>query len=295
MISIFIGVAAMAGVAVIFAAVLFWATKRFAVYEDPRVDQVNEMLPGVNCGACGYPGCRQMAEALVQGAERGDISDMNCPPGGADTMQKIGEFFGLDVSSEKRTVAVLRCGGTYSAAPDKAIFDGTASCRLQHTVHAGRSGCPAGCLGCGDCEEACTFDALHINEETGLPEIDDELCTSCGLCVEACPRDLIEIRPIGKTKKLKRVWINCRNTQKGAAARKNCSVACIACGKCVDVCDAVVGAITIENNLAYIDPDICIACGKCVHVCPTGSIAANYPVPLPKKKEPAVEKEGTNE
>ncbi|THB65863.1 MAG: 4Fe-4S dicluster domain-containing protein [Spirochaetaceae bacterium] len=274
----------MAGVAAMFAAVLFWATKRFAVYEDPRVDQVTEMLPGVNCGACGYPGCRQLAEAFVKGAEKGDISGMYCPPGGADAMHAIGAFFGLEAGAQAPTVAVLRCGGSNQAAPDKAHFDGSSSCALQHAMHAGRSGCPFGCLGCGDCERACDFDALYINKETGLPEIDEDLCTSCGACVTACPRNLIQIRPIGKTKKNKRVWINCRNTQKGAVAKKNCSVACIGCGKCVKVCESIVSAITMENNLAYIDPDICISCGKCVVVCPTNAIAANFLPPRPKKE-----------
>ncbi|MFW6363636.1 MAG: RnfABCDGE type electron transport complex subunit B [Spirochaeta sp.] len=289
MISILIGIATMAGVAAAFAAVLFWASRRFAVHEDPRIDQVAEMLPGINCGACGFPGCRQMAEALVQGSEKGDISDLYCPPGGAETMNTIGSFFGLDVGSEKPTVAVVRCGGSYEAAPSKSLYDGTQSCALEHMIHAGRSGCPFGCLGCGDCEAACPFDAIFVNPKTGLPEVDEQRCTSCGKCVEACPRDLIQIRPVGKTKRHKRVWVNCRNTQKGSVARKNSSVACIACGKCVKVCDDIVSAITMDNNLAYIDPDICISCGKCIGVCPTGAIAATFPAaPLkPKKKEAA--------
>ncbi|AFG36632.1 putative NADH:ubiquinone oxidoreductase, subunit RnfB [Spirochaeta africana DSM 8902] len=277
----------MAGTAALFAAVLFWASRRFAVHEDPRIDTVAEMLPGINCGACGFPGCRQMAEALVRGAESGDISGLFCPPGGGDAMNEIGGFFGLDVGSEKQTVAVVRCGGSRDAAPSRTVFDAAQSCALQHAVHAGRSGCPFGCLGCGDCERVCPFDAIIVNPETGLPEVDEQRCTSCGKCVVACPRDLIQIRPVGKTRKHKRVWINCRNTQKGGLAKKNCSVSCIGCGKCVKVCDDIVQAITMDNNLAYIDPDICISCGKCVGVCPTGAIAATFPAvrPKPKKKE----------
>ena len=272
-------------VAAVFATILYITAKKFAVEEDPRVHEVTEMLPGINCGACGFPGCSAMAEALVEAADGGDISHLNCPPGGQDTMKTIGEYFGLDVATAKPTVAVLRCGGSCEAAPAKTHYDGPKSCVIAHGTYAGENGCAFGCLGHGDCEIACPFDAITMNPETGLPEVDQERCTSCGACVEACPRNLFEIRPIGRRNR--RVWINCRNTEPAVAAKKNCAVACIGCGLCKKKCDEIVQAITIENNLAYIDPDKCIACGQCVPVCPTNAILATFepPKPKPKKKE----------
>ncbi|KGE72716.1 RnfABCDGE type electron transport complex subunit B [Spirochaeta lutea] len=264
----------LSGLAVLFAVLLFFVSKRFHVTEDPRKAEVEAMLPGINCGACGFPGCAGMAEALVKGSEEGDISHLSCPPGGPTTMAAISEYFGLAAGESKPLVAVLRCGGSCEAAPAKSRYDGPESCAIAHSLYAGESGCPFGCLGDGDCAAVCEFDALHMNPETGLPEVDEEKCTACGACVTACPRNLFELRPIGR--RSRRVWVNCRNTEKGAVAKKHCSVACIGCGKCAKVCP--VDAITIENNLAYIDPEKCIACGKCVPVCPTGAILATFPV-----------------
>mgnify|MGYP006273106565 FL=1 len=282
---ILFSVLVLGAVAAAFATILYIVAKKFAVHEDPRIGEVTEMLPGINCGACGYPGCSGMAAALVEGADQGDISHLQCPPGGADTMTRIGEYFGLEVGSAKATVAVLRCGGSCEQAPAKSVYDGPKSCAVAHSTFAGESGCAFGCLGHGDCEVVCPFDAITMNHETGLPEVDQQKCTSCGACVEACPRNLFEIRPVGRRDR--RVWVNCRNTEPAVAAKKNCAVACIGCGLCKKTCDEIVQAITIENNLAYIDHDKCIACGKCVTVCPTNAIAATFepPKPKPKKKE----------
>lgn len=274
-------------VAAIFAVILFLIAKRFAVQEDPRLAEVEEMLPGINCGACGFPGCSGMAAALVEGADRGDISHLHCPPGGSETMSRIGEYFGLDVSATAATLAVLRCGGSLQNSPAKSSYDGPTTCAIAHTTFAGEGGCPFGCLGHGDCVAACAFDAIWINPETGLPEIDPEKCTSCGKCVVACPRDLIQIRPKGRRDR--RVWVNCQNREPGPIAKKNCSVACIGCGLCKKVCDDIVQAITLENNLAYIDHEKCIACGKCVSVCPTNAILATFPPPKPRPKKPKAE------
>ncbi|MFA7565789.1 MAG: RnfABCDGE type electron transport complex subunit B [Alkalispirochaeta sp.] len=279
-----LGVAAAA-----FATILYVTARKFSVEEDPRVSEVTEMLPGINCGACGFPGCSGMASALVDAADSGDISHLNCPPGGQETMKNIGRYFGLDAGDIKPTVAVLRCGGSCELAPAKSNYDGPKSCALAHSTFAGESGCPIGCLMHGDCEVACPFGAISMNPVTGLPEVDEEKCTSCGACVTACPRNLFEIRPVGR--KSRRVWVNCRNTEPAIVAKRNCAVACIGCGLCKKTCDNIVQAITIENNLAYIDPDKCIGCGKCVPVCPTNAIVATFepPKPKPKKtvKEPA--------
>jgi len=283
--TILFAVVTLGAIAAVFASILYVIAQKFAVHEDPRITEVTEMLPGINCGACGFPGCSGMAAALVEGADAGDISHLTCPPGGADTMTRIGEYFGLEVGSAKETVAVLRCNGSCEHAPAKTRYDGPSSCALAHATFAGESGCPMGCLGHGDCEVACPFDAITMNPETGLPEVDQEKCTSCGACVEACPRNLFEIRPVGR--RSRRVYVACRNTEPAVVAKKNCAVSCIGCGLCKKVCDGIVQAITVENNLAYIDPDKCIACGQCVPVCPTNAILATFepPKPKPKKKE----------
>ncbi len=275
------------GVAAGFAVVLYIISRRFRVDEDPRIAEVTELLPGINCGACGHPGCTGLAEALVEAADSGDISHLTCPPGGAETMRMVGEYFGLEVGSTHKTIAVLRCGGSFANAPAKTEYQGPTSCTAAHTLYVGETGCPNSCLRLNDCEIACPFDAIVMSSTTGLPEVLPDLCTSCGACVKVCPRNLFEIRPRGKGKAERRVWINCRNTQPGAVARKNCAVACIGCGKCVRVCNDIVQAISMENNLAYIDPHKCISCGKCVPVCPTNAISATFPPPKPKEPKKA--------
>ncbi len=269
-------------IAAVSAMILFLTAKKFNVEEDPRIDEVNELLPGANCGGCGYPGCRGFAEALVAGADKGDISGLNCAPGGPDTMKAVGEFLGLSIEAKEAPVAVLRCGGTNAKTNRLVEYDGPASCAVAHATSSGEKGCQYGCLGLGDCVAACEFDAIYMDEETGLPVIIEEKCVGCGACAKACPRNIIEMRPRGR--KDRRVWVSCMNRDKGAVAMKVCKAACIGCGKCAQVCPEKVQAITVENFLAYIDPNKCIACGKCIAVCPTKAIQATFELPKPKPK-----------
>lgn len=264
------------------AMILFFVAKKFRVDEDPRIDEVLELLPGANCGGCGFPGCRGFAEALVNAADNGDISALMCPPGGSETMADVGKYLGLEVAATDPTTAVVRCSGSREKAPAKLKYDGPSKCAVAHSLFAGESGCPHGCLGLGDCVTVCDFDAIYIDENTGLPVVDVEKCVSCGACVTACPRSIIEIRPRGR--KDRRVWISCINQEKGGVAMKNCKVACIGCGKCVKTCPEKIQAISMENNLAYIDPKKCIACGLCIPACPTGAILATFQPPKPKPK-----------
>ncbi len=263
------------------ALILFIVARKFHVVEDPRIDQVEEELPAANCGGCGYPGCRAFAEALVKSD---DISDLNCPVSSAEAMDKIASILGKEIGVKDPLVAVVKCGGKPEHRPRTSKYDGVNSCSIVSALYSGESGCPHGCVGFGDCVEACKFDAICMNQSTMLPEVKDDLCTACNACVEACPRSIIELRK--KNKKDRKIYVSCINLEKGGVARKNCKVACIGCGKCVKICPY--DAITLENNLAYIDAWKCRLCRKCVPECPTGAILEiNFPVKKKKEKKEA--------
>lgn len=264
------------------AIVLFVVSHKFAVHEDARIAQVGEVLPQANCGGCGYPGCSGFAAACVKAAGEGSLEGKFCPVGGQPVMEQVAEILGLTVEATAPKVAVVRCNGTCENRPRQAQYDGAKSCRVQQMIGMGETGCGYGCLGCGDCVSKCQFDAIHMNPETGLPEVDEEKCTACGACAKACPRGIIEIRLKGP--KGRRVVVLCNNKDKGAIANKACKASCIGCGKCVKVCEKF-EAITLENNLAYIDAEKCKMCRKCEEACPKGAIHGfNFP---PKKEKPA--------
>ena len=258
---ILIAVISLGAIGLVAAVILYAASKKFAVYEDPRIAQVSEVLPQANCGGCGYPGCSGFAAACVKA---GSLEGKLCPVGGQPTMEKVAAILGLEAAASEPKVAVVRCNGTCANRPKLTQYDGVRSCAVANSTYGGETGCTFGCLGCGDCVSACTFGAIKMNPETGLPEVDESKCTACGACAKACPRAIIEIRPKGK---------------------KACAAACIGCGKCVKVCPFE--AITLENNLAYIDPAKCKSCRKCEMECPQNAIiAVNFP---PRKAKPAEE------
>lgn len=280
---ILIAVAVLGGIGLVAALVLYACSKKFAVYEDPRIAQVGELLPGANCGGCGFAGCSGMADALVKGADKGSIDGLNCPVGGSEVMSQVADLLGMAIANGEAKVAVVRCNGTCALRPKIAEYVGLRTCSAMHSCGAGETACGYGCLGCGDCVEACQFGAISINPETGLPEVDEEKCTSCGACVKACPRNIIELRKKGP--KGRRVYVSCVNKDKGAAAMKACKAACIGCGKCVKECQFE--AITLTGNVSYIDPAKCRLCRKCVEACPTKAIhAVNFPAPKPKPETP---------
>ena len=279
---ILIAVIVLGAVGLIAAIVLFVVSKQFAVKEDPRIGQVQEVLPGANCGGCGFPGCGGMASACVKAADAGSLEGLNCPVGGPDCMAKIAGILGMEVSASDPKVAVVRCNGSCDNRPRVAIYDGMQTCRAVNSCGAGETACGYGCLGCGDCVAACQFGAIRMNEQTGLPEVDEDKCVACGACVKACPRGIIELRKKGV--KGRRVWIDCVNKDKGPACIKACKVSCIACGKCEKACKFE--AIKVENNVAYIDSGKCKICRACVKVCPRDAIAtANFPNPVLKDKD----------
>lgn len=264
------------------ALLLFVVSKKFHVEEDARIELVNEALPGANCGGCGYPGCSGFARACV---EAESMEGLFCTVGGNDTMLKVADILGRTAVEAEPQLAVVRCNGTCDARPKVNQYDGDSSCAIAAATYGGETGCTFGCLGLGDCTLACGFDAIKMNPLTGLPEVDEERCTACGACVKACPKMIIELRKKGP--KGRRVFVSCVNKEKGGVAKKACDNACIGCSKCFKECKFE--AITIANNLAYIDPNKCRLCRKCVEACPTGAIhEVNFP-PRKPKAEPVVE------
>jgi Na+-translocating ferredoxin:NAD+ oxidoreductase RNF subunit RnfB len=261
------------------AIVLYAVSKKFYVYENPLIAEVEALLPAANCAGCGSPGCKSFADKLVNTA---DISALFCPVGGNEVMKSIAEKLGKVVAEKDPTVAVLRCQGSCDVRPKTSLFQGPKSCAISALIYSGETDCQYGCLGDGDCVTACKFDAMYMDESAELPVIITDKCTSCGACVTACPRNIIEMRP--KNKRDLKIYVGCLNEDKGGIAKKSCELACIGCSKCIDVCTK--GAITIENNLAYIDGLHCTLCRKCVDVCPTHSIVeTNFPPRKEKKPE----------
>lgn len=279
---VLIAVISLGLIGLISAIILFVVSKKFAVYEDPRVARVSEVLPQANCGGCGFPGCSGFASACVKASS---LEGKFCPVGGQAVMDKVAGILGLKAVVSEPKIAVVRCNGTCENRPRITEYDGVSSCAVANLTYGGETGCSFGCLGCGDCVSVCLFDAIHMNAETGLPEVDEKKCTACGACEKACPRHIIELRPRGKNGR--RVYVQCVNKEKGAVARKECTAACIGCGKCVKACPF--GAIEMESNLAYIDPVKCRSCRKCELECPQGAIVAkNFPSRKKKAEEETI-------
>ena len=278
---ILIAVLVLGLIGLILSLSIYGVGKKFAVKEDPRIDQVLEALPGANCGGCGFPGCGGMAAACVKAADAGSLDGLNCPVGGADCMKKVADILGMEVTASAPMLAVVRCNGTCENRPKTLIYDGVKSCRVANTVCMGETACAYGCLGCGDCVAACQFDAIHMNEATGLPEVDAEKCTACGACAKACPRNIIEVRQVSGDAKDAYV-VECVNKDKGAAAMKACAVSCIACKKCESACGS--DAVHVVGNVAYIDPVACVLCGQCYEACPRGTIVSLSVKGIERKK-----------
>jgi electron transport complex protein RnfB len=276
--TIIITVISLSSLALFAAVILYFIAQKFKIFEDPRIDEVLAVLPAANCGGCGFAGCRNFAEAIVKADT---LEGLNCPVGGAAVMGETAKILGKEAPVVEQLVAVLLCNGTPEYRARTSIYDGIPDCRITHNLYIGETDCSYGCLGNGDCVRSCTFGAMFMNPVTGLPVIRDDKCVACNACVKACPRNLIELRK--KAKKDRKIYVACSNCDKGGPARRACKVACIACGKCIKACKF--DAITIENNLAYIDAFKCTFCRKCATECPTESILeVNFP---PRK--PAVE------
>lgn len=254
------------------AVVLYVVSRKFRVKEDPRREKVLDALPNTNCGGCGFPGCSAFTDQLLQAES---LAPYHCPVGGNEVMKQVAEILGQEVKERDPYVAVVRCSGSFETRKQTNIYDGAANCTIAANLYGGDHGCAYGCLGLGECVEACDFDAMFMDELTGLPVIIEDKCTACNACVKACPKDILELWPVGR--KHQRIYVACKNEEKSGVARQECSVACTGCAKCLEECKK--DAITIENNLAIIDFEKCNLCRKCVVVCDSHSIKADN-VPL---------------
>ena len=243
------------------AWLLAFANKRLYVYEDPRIGEIEEMLPKSNCGACGTAGCRNFAEQVVAG----EILPAKCTVNSPEMNAYIANFLGVAMGEVEKQVARLACAGGSHVAKMRASYKGLATCRAAATVSGGGKACAWGCLGLGDCEVSCDFDAIAMNQ-FGLPVVDVDLCTACGDCVEVCPKDLFSLQPLSH-----KLWVACKSRADGDVAEAQCEVACTACGKCV--MDAAPGLIRLDHNLAVIDyARNALASPVAIERCPTGAI-----------------------
>ncbi len=245
------------------AIILVCASIFMYVPVDERVEQITGVLPGANCGACGCAGCADYAKNVVENG-----APVNkCVPGGAKVAAEVAAIMGVEAGASQAVKAVVACSGTCDKTSKKYEFDGIHSCLAVKGLYGGDGACAFGCLGYGDCTRACAFDAIHVSDQ-GVAVVDRDKCTGCGACAKACPNSVISIVPV-PPKRMKPV-VMCQNKDKGAQTRKVCTAGCIGCMKCAKVCK--LEAITVENNLAYIDQDKCVGCQMCVKECPVGVI-----------------------
>ncbi len=259
---IIIATSIVTGLGLLFAIVIAVAYKKLRVYEDPRIDQIEDMLPHANCGACGQPGCRAFAELVVNG----EINPAKCTVSSPNEIKKIAEFLGVNAGTEEKKVARLLCAGGKRESHNLAEYQGALrTCRGEAVVTGGPKSCTWGCIGLGDCAAVCDFDAIVMNDD-GLPKVIPEKCVACNDCVEICPKGLFEIKPVSQ-----KLLVQCKSLLEGDLALNKCSVACTACGRCV--ADASPGLIEIKNNLAVINYDLNhLASFEATLRCPTNAI-----------------------
>lgn len=260
LITLLSALAALGGLTLLLATLLIVANRKLFVYEDPRIDQVEDLLPHVNCGGCGYPSCHAFAEALVAG----EVLPGRCQVSSESQRGAIADYLGVDPGLELKRVARLACAGGANVATNKSHYLGPQSCVALNQVGGGNKACSWGCLGLGDCVTVCEFDALALNRQ-GLPVVDESKCTACGDCVAICPKDLFSLEPINHS-----LWVACKNHEQGEAVLASCEVGCTACGRCV--ADAKDRHLVLIDHLPVVDYQLSLGGREAIERCPTGAI-----------------------
>lgn len=263
MTEILLPVLTLSALGLLFGIGLAYANRVFFVKTDPRVDKLAAVLPGANCGVCGFAGCSALAEALAEGK----VAPEMCIPGGHNVHEKVAKILGVQAKVKTKMTATLICNGG-RAAPDRFVYKGPKDCVAADMFLAGQKACEFGCLGFASCVKVCPFGAMRMGPND-LPIIDPNLCTACNKCVEICPKKILILRPAKS-----HIWVACNSTDKAAVVMKACGHGCIACGKCVTACKF--DAIKVIDNLAKIDYNKCTNCRQCVEVCPTKVILTDY-------------------
>ncbi|HHZ16191.1 MAG TPA: RnfABCDGE type electron transport complex subunit B [Peptococcaceae bacterium] len=271
----------LAALGAIFGIVLGIADKKFKVEADPRIEEIVNVLPGANCGSCGFPGCSGYAEAIVAGN-----APLNaCTPGKDEVRQKIAAIMGEEAGeAQEAKVAQLMCNGGKDRAVLQYEYEGVDDCHVAATMFKSPKACGYGCIGLGSCVKVCPFGAIKMGADQ-LPEVDYNLCTGCGVCVEHCPQHVLKLVGVSKL-----VHVRCSNKEKGKDAKAVCEVACIKCKLCEKNCPE--GAIAVVgdagNSIAVIDYDKCTSCGICVTKCPTNALEIILPINAAQKMEQPV-------
>ena len=263
---IIIAALALGGMGILFGLLLTGTSKLFAVPANPTRDAIRDVLPGANCGGCGYPGCDGCADAMAAGKAPVNA----CPVGGAGVADQVAAILGVEpADASARNVARVICQGDIEHCRTKFRYEGIQDCVAASLVNDGNRSCKYACLGLGSCVKACAFDAIHIDERLKIAVIDEDKCVACGKCVETCPKSVLALHPATEP-----VRLLCRAAEEGILVSDNCRKGCIGCERCLLACKF--GAITMVNHLPIIDKDKCRSCMMCAEVCPTTAIWANW-------------------